>query len=257
MLIALCEKPAPRDALRLAVAMSLEAGDRAAPADIRAHVDRLIELVSALASLDEPWPLVEALLDGDLAGAARLCPSAIDTLQFFARLASSRPDVLTCVASTVTTTTPVRPDAATATRFAGLAMLLPELECHSPELRAQIAVECAMGARDVLSDPIIDLFRGEGDETSDDDREPSALAEEVMARFASRLFGFAGSTPAYLYANFLEGSGAIRSKDDEIVIGLPPVPLEVILHLAGMHERRFTVPWIPDKTIVLRLGGLR
>ena len=113
-----------------------------------------------------------------------------------------------------------------------------------------------MGAADVLSDPIIDLFRGiEDDDDVPDDGDAEQLAKEVMQKFASRLFGFAGSSPAYLYTNFLEGFGSISERDAEIVVELPPVPLEVILRLAGMHERRFTVPWIPDKTIVLLLGG--
>ncbi len=251
MLLALADSPptTPRDALRLAIAMCVEAGEQVAPADIRVHVDRLLEFSSVLASLDEPWRLVEALLDRDLAAAAMLCPNAIDALQFFAQL---RPDLLTCAASTVKPSTTTMHDDAVMSRFGGLAMLLPDIDCESPKLRVAIAVECA-GTREVLFDPIMRLFADEFDDDADVDA--SGLAGEVLTRFASRLFGFAGSSREYLYANFLEGSGNIRFRDDEIVVDLPPVPLEVVLHLAGMHDRRFTVPWIPDKTIVLRLGG--
>jgi hypothetical protein len=265
-LLALCEKPSPRDALRLAVTLCTDTG--VAAADIRTHVDRTIEFTSLLASLDEPWRLIELLLDGDLAAAALLAPHAIDTLQFFAVLGETRPEVLTCTASTVVASSPAVRNDAVLSRFAGLAMLLPDLECESAELRARIAVECAMGARDVLSDPIIELFRGdaENDDELPDERDAAELATELMQKFASRLFGFAGSSLPYIYANFLEGFGSIRmwsaatpvaavSPSNEILVELPPVPLEVILHLAGMHERRFTVPWLPDKTIVLRLGG--
>lgn len=268
-LLAICEKPMPSDALRLAVALFEE---NLAAADVRAHVDAVIAFTSILTSLDEPWRLIELLLDGDIPAAARLAPHAVDTLQFFAALGDARPDLLTCAASTMTASPATRDDAVLS-RFAGLALLLPDLwsaatqvaaveSGHSrrrtphAELRARIAVACAMGAPEVLSDPIIDLFRGvDDDDELPDDRDAEELAIEVMQKFASRLFGFAGSSLPYIYTNFLEGFGSIRTRDDEIVVELPPVPLEVILRLAGMHERRFTVPWIPDKTIVLLLGG--
>lgn len=76
-----------------------------------------------------------------------------------------------------------------------------------------------------------------------------------MANFAARLFGFAGSSFVYLYENFCAGAGLIRADGDRIVVDLPPVPLEVVLRMAGFHEREVAPPWLDGRIVVLRLGG--
>jgi hypothetical protein len=263
----------PHNAIRLCVAMRATSPPSVAMVDIRTHVDRLLAFTSLLTASDDPWRVVEALIDGNAAAAmtmsARLADAA--TIEFFARLAAARPDVVTCAAGTFASSSTPQPGDQEASAFAGLALLLQPLAelmvddgleiDDDPDLRRAIAVKCAIGANpvDVECDPIICLFAGtprdETDRVAVDDGIATTLAHQVMAAFASRLFGFAGSSEEFLYANFCAGRGAIRETDDAIVIELPHVPLEIVLHLAGIDGRRFTLPWIPDRTIELRLGG--
>lgn len=263
----------PHNAIRLCVAMRATSPPSVAMIDIRTHVDRLLAFTSLLAASDDPWRVVEALVDGNAAAAMTMSGRLADaaTIEFFARLAAARPDVVTCAAGTFTSSSTLRPGDSEASAFAGLALLLQplaelmagdELEIDDdPDLRRSIAVKCAIGANpiDVACDPILRLFAGtprdENDRVAVDHDVATAIAHQAMAAFASRLFGFAGSSEEFLYANFCEGRGAICETDDAIVVELPPVPLEVVLRLAGIDGRRFTVPWIPDRTIELRLGG--
>ncbi len=259
------------NAIRLCVALSATSPSLAL-VDVRTHVDRVLAFTAILAASAEPWSVVEALIDGD--ATAALAMSVADgrlpdvaTIEFFTRLAATRPDVVTCAAGTLAPSPAgeLRSEKRVASAFAGLALLLQplaELEIEDDrELRRRIAAQCAIGVHpaEVLGDAIVELFAGP---RRDEEEEPVVseervveLAHEVMTRFASRLFGFAGSSGEFLYANFIEGRGALREDEGTIVVELPQVPLEIILHLAGVHGRRFPLPWLPDRTIELRLGG--
>lgn len=89
------------------------------------------------------------------------------------------------------------------------------------------------------------------DEATDCALSLDALA--VMRAFARRLPGFAESSIAFLRANFLEGAGAVRVIDDQVDVELPGVPLRLVLRLIGIDGDRYTLPWLPGRTIQLRL----
>ena len=77
------------------------------------------------------------------------------------------------------------------------------------------------------------------------------LAQGILRTFARHLLGFAWSSPAYIYDNFLIGDSQITLTADEIRVQLPPSPLHTVLRLTGWHDTRYAVPWLPDHTIHL------
>lgn len=77
------------------------------------------------------------------------------------------------------------------------------------------------------------------------------LAQGVLRTFARHLLGFAWSSPAFLYDNFLVGDSQITLTTDEIRVQLPASPLHTVLRLTGWHDHSYTLPWLPDHTIHL------
>jgi hypothetical protein len=85
------------------------------------------------------------------------------------------------------------------------------------------------------------------------DRTVTLAARAVMTSLAARLPGFARSSLAHLRDNFLTGAGTIRDDGERIDVRLPELPLALVVRIAGMHDRGFAVPWLPDRVITLRL----
>jgi len=239
-----------RGALRVAAAL-LRQDAGATPAAIRAHVDAL----RVLAMVE--WEMVEAILSGDVAAALRGIPAdslaAAAPVRLLMAIAASRPEVVTCAASTVRAA-PTAADALTGSAFAGYAMLLPILAEIEPPLdraaREAVLARCAASAS-VVFDPLMDIVRS-------DDAEPRRarsprLAQRVLAAFAARIPGFARSSAAHLRENFLDGPGALRCEGDRVQVLLPRVPLAMLLRMMGMHGKTFTLPWLPERTITLLL----
>lgn len=81
------------------------------------------------------------------------------------------------------------------------------------------------------------------------------LAQGVLRTFARRLLGFAWSSPAFLYANFLEGSGGLRRTAQGLEVDLPLPPLHAVLELSGGREASLeSLPW-SGEAACLWLGG--
>jgi len=211
------------------------------------------------------------------------------TLRFLTRLAVTRADLVTCAASTVrgsfvapslaSTPRVVVGNDIVASRFAALSLLLTPLidlglfaADDEAALRVLLAARCAgrNHARDVFSDPVALLFAGRDATMRLDhsrhfdaglrdvitprlDRRVARAAHAVMRSFAARLPGFARSSPAHLRENFLAGEGAIRFDREHIDVYLPPLPLGLVVRIAGMHGRGFAVPWLPDRVVTLLL----
>ncbi|MBK7916051.1 MAG: hypothetical protein IPJ94_07295 [Chloroflexi bacterium] len=79
------------------------------------------------------------------------------------------------------------------------------------------------------------------------------LAQGILRTFARHLLGFAWSSPAYIYDNFLIGDSQITLTADEIRVQLPPSPLHTVLRLTGWHDRSYTLPWLPERNV--RVSG--
>jgi hypothetical protein len=247
------EMTTTRGALRVAAALLRYGIEETpeTPAAIRAHVDAL--RVLAMAARD--WRVVESILSGDVAAALRAIPAdslaAAVPVRLLAAIAETRPDTVTCAASTVATSTPAS-DTLLGSAFAGYAMLLPilaEFELDSGA-RERVLASCA-ASKELLFDPVVQLVRGE-DESPARAR-TSRIAKRVLANFAARIPGFARSTPAHLRENFLDGPGALRIDRERIEVFLPRMPLAVLLRMMGMHGKTFELPWLPDRTITLLL----
>lgn len=87
----------------------------------------------------------------------------------------------------------------------------------------------------------------------------STIAEGVMRAFAWRLPGFAGSSLSYLYVNFLDVSAAVEVQPGQsmenwlVTLGKPP--LHLILNMAGLTRRSYTVPWRDNFVLTLAVGA--
>ncbi len=79
----------------------------------------------------------------------------------------------------------------------------------------------------------------------------AVIARAVLQHFARRLFGFEGSSPEYLYQNFLAGLSSMRISPSQIDVHMPESPLRVLLHLSGMYESPFHLPWLGEREIWL------
>jgi hypothetical protein len=165
-----------------------------------------------------------------------------------------------------------------ASRYAALSLLLSpliDLGLFAAEdevaQRVLLAARCAGRRRagDVFSDPIALLFAGGDaamrldeqrdfrielrDLTTTNVRRVARAARTLMQSLAARLPGFARSSPAHLRENFLTGEGAIRFDRERIDVYLPPLPLGLVVRIAGMHGRGFEVPWLPGRVVTLLL----
>jgi hypothetical protein len=80
-----------------------------------------------------------------------------------------------------------------------------------------------------------------------------AWALLVATRFAERLPGLAGSSLGYLRRQFFRRFGVLHADDERLDVTLAPVPLAVVLQMAGMAGARGPIPWLGDRTLTIRL----
>jgi hypothetical protein len=80
----------------------------------------------------------------------------------------------------------------------------------------------------------------------------SVIAHGVLRAFARRLIGFGGSSFDYLYHNFLAGVGSVGVDGATIDVELPPVPLLLVLRMAGIYDQTLAVPWLDGARVRLR-----
>jgi hypothetical protein len=65
----------------------------------------------------------------------------------------------------------------------------------------------------------------------------------LLAQFAARLTGMSASSDRYLQANFLRCPGSIKISDSAIAVRLQPIPLRIVLDLAGYSNWSDILPW--------------
>ena len=84
-------------------------------------------------------------------------------------------------------------------------------------------------------------------------RKRLAVAAAVLVRaFARELLATRGSSIEYLWRNILCGDSWVALASGSITIRLKPRPLQIVLHMAGLHQSRFEVPWLNHKSISMR-----
>lgn len=90
------------------------------------------------------------------------------------------------------------------------------------------------------------------------DPRPAELPLYVLARlvarsFSRRLMGMEWSRLSYVRDNFFPGACAITVGLEELVADLPPVPLALLLRMAGYDDRANWIPWL-ERTLRIRLS---
>ena len=81
----------------------------------------------------------------------------------------------------------------------------------------------------------------------------SAIAHAGFRAFAAKLLGFRDSSSPYLWDNFLGGFGQAYIGRGRIDVRLPFSPLRMMLRLTGFGAMTYTVPWLTDTEISVRM----
>ncbi len=77
------------------------------------------------------------------------------------------------------------------------------------------------------------------------------MAHALLTAFASRLPGFAASSPAYLLRNFLDVAASVQEETERRVIRLGRPPLGLILDLAGLTRAKYSLSWGARRPLTL------
>ena len=123
------------------------------------------------------------------------------------------------------------------------------LDAFSPPERAETPTTPAIPATafDGLATALRDRLAGQA--------EPAAWAELVSARLAEQLPGLAGSSPGYMAAQFLTRPGRVRLDRDTVAVALDPLPLGIVLTMAGVTGDRGPLPWLGDRRLFITIEG--
>lgn len=82
----------------------------------------------------------------------------------------------------------------------------------------------------------------------------NSLAYEVLKRFAERLPGFADSTCAYLWKNFLNVGAQVDLESERVIVRLARAPLHLVTNLSGMTSASYRLPFGDARHYVLFSG---
>jgi hypothetical protein len=77
----------------------------------------------------------------------------------------------------------------------------------------------------------------------------------LLADLACRLPGLGASSWGYLRHQFLERPGTVETETDRVTVRLEPVPLGVVLRMAGHGTAPQRLPHVGDRWLVLDLAG--
>jgi hypothetical protein len=81
----------------------------------------------------------------------------------------------------------------------------------------------------------------------------AGAARRVLNLFASRLRGFAESSPGYLAKQFIFQPGRLALLPGRLEVYLHRVPLGIVLHMAGMDGFQARLPWLSDRELWVNL----
>ena len=77
------------------------------------------------------------------------------------------------------------------------------------------------------------------------------VAQAVLKIFARKLMGFSQSSPEYLFQNFLAGNSHVYIEKGRIEVKLPRSPLHTVLHMTGVNDMCYTLPWLNSTEVSL------
>jgi hypothetical protein len=79
----------------------------------------------------------------------------------------------------------------------------------------------------------------------------SAIAQSLLRDFGGRLPGFSASSPAFVYASFLDFPAAHELRDGRRLVQVGRPPLNVVLAMTGIARGVLSVPWLEPPRIEL------
>ena len=82
------------------------------------------------------------------------------------------------------------------------------------------------------------------------------IANALLRRFAAHLMGFRQASAAYLAERVMPPGGVVVRDGGAISVELPPVPLQIVLTMAGLDTFAVTPRWL-DCAVTVTHGGLR
>ncbi|BCJ39861.1 hypothetical protein GCM10010168_27210 [Actinoplanes ianthinogenes] len=153
--------------------------------------------------------------------------------------------------STAPPTPPIPPAAAAPRTEAGpLSSLVEQVGSLTDPAHAELAGPWLARARPAAPDVAALSPPGSGT-----DELPLLLeAHAVVRGFCAGLPGFDRSAVRYVQDTFLAGPGMVVSGPGSLDVFLPGGPLRIVLQLAGVDGRRYTLPWLPGTTVTLHLS---
>ena len=83
------------------------------------------------------------------------------------------------------------------------------------------------------------------------DRALGAATLALLRRCSHRLPGFSGSSPAYLFRNFLDVPARVDRQGDHFRVRLGRPPINAILAMTGLARARFQLSWLDGVTFQL------
>jgi hypothetical protein len=83
------------------------------------------------------------------------------------------------------------------------------------------------------------------------DRALSLFAAAAMRHFTGKLYGFTGSSPQYVYENFLAGLSTVRRVEERLEVSLAASPLSLVLRMSGLYGTQYAPRWLKGWDICL------
>lgn len=83
----------------------------------------------------------------------------------------------------------------------------------------------------------------------------ATAAQGILRRFASRLSGFAKSSPGYLNRNVLDMCAAMEETEERRVVSLSRPPLHMVLAMAGLNRCEYRLSWLDARPIAVFTEG--
>lgn len=80
----------------------------------------------------------------------------------------------------------------------------------------------------------------------------AVCAAVLLRAFAGRMPALGGSSIDYLWRNVIAGDARIAIANDSITVHMKPRPLQIVVRMAGLHDRIIELPGCPPQLFVVR-----
>lgn len=126
-----------------------------------------------------------------------------------------------------------------------------------PDAQESLLQRLLPWAEDLRADPMLGWSHArDGDWFSAAPPILAVIANALLRRFAAHLMGFGQASAAYLAERVMPPGGVVVRDGGAISVELPPVPLQIVLTMAGLDTFAATPRWL-DCAVTVTHGGLR